>query len=528
MRSKLSLGSALTLCSAGTVLAAPRGNTLSARKSSRPDNHTLNVERADAVKAAFQVAWDGYKQFAFPHDELHPVSNGFGNSRNGWGASAIDAFSTALLMQNKDVVNTILEYIPTIDFSTTSADSTEISLFETTIRYLGGLVSGYDLLTGPLANLASNKTLVDTVLAQAKNLADNLSFAFDTPTGIPSNNLFFHPSRTDGSTTNGLATIGTLVLEWTRLSDLTGNATYGELSQKGESFLLNPQPASSEPFPGLVGTNVDINTGLFQDASGGWNGGDDSFYEYLLKMYVYDSTRFASYKDRWIAAADSTIANLTSHPSSRPDLTFLAQYSGTDLFYSSGHLACFDGGSFLLGGSVLNEQKYIDYGLELVAGCHDTYASTATHIGPEGFNWVTDGPLGNNQPVPADQQAFYNTTGYFITNGNYILRPEVIESYYYAYRVTGDQMYRDWAWDAFVAINATTRTGSGFSEIKDVNVAGGGGFFDNQDSFLFAEVMKYSYLIHAPDNIWQVNHNGQNQYVFNTEAHPVKVAGPSI
>ena len=58
-------------------------------------------------------------------------------------------------------------------------------------------------------------------------------------------------------------------------------------------------------------------------------------------------------------------------------------------------------------------------------------------------------------------------------------------------------MYQDWAWDAFVAINATTRVGEGFSEIENVDVAGGGGFTNVQESFLFAEVMKYSYLIHA-------------------------------
>ncbi len=59
-------------------------------------------------------------------------------------------------------------------------------------------------------------------------------------------------------------------------------------------------------------------------------------------------------------------------------------------------------------------------------------------------------------------------------------------------------MYQDWAWEAFVAINSTTRVGQGFSEISDVNAANGGSFDNVQESFLFAEVMKYSYLIHAP------------------------------
>jgi len=516
----------LSLCSS-TVYAIPHSQDIRNRQS-RPDDHTINRHRADAVKEAFQFAWDGYYKHAFPHDELHPVTNGYSDSRNGWGASAVDAFSTAIVMEIPKIVNTILDYIPTINFDKTSD---QISLFETTIRYVGGMLSGYDLLKGPLANLAKNATAVDQVLKQAQRLANNLAFAFSTPTGIPSNNLYFNPPRTDGGTTNGLATIGTLVLEYTHLSDLTGNKTYAALSQKGESYLLNPKPASSEPWPGLVGMNVDINTGRFQDAFGGWVGGADSFYEYLIKMYVYDSNRFANYRDRWIKAADSSILHLASHPSSRPDLTFLSIFNGKTRIFRSQHLACFDGGNFILGGLVLKEQKYIDFGLALVNGCHDTYVSELTGIGPESFEWIEtstpkDDP--NNPQPPADQAAFYAKAGLWNTNGNYILRPEVIESFYYAYRATGDQTYRDWAWNAFVAINSTARTGSGFAELSDVNKPKGGGYMDFQDSFLFAEVLKYSYLIHAPDNVWQVEHNGVNQYVFNTEAHPFKVAGPPI
>jgi len=281
----------------------------------------------------------------------------------------------------------------------------------------------------------------------------------------------------------------------------------------------------------LVGTNVDINTGLFQDASGGWIGGDDSFYEYLIKMYVYDSTRFATYRDRWILAADSTIAHLASNPSTRPDLTFVAQFEGQELIFQSQHLACFDGGNFILGGLVLKEQKYIDFGLALVNGCHDTYVSTLTGIGPEVFRWVTKTTAANdtNNPGPsASQTAFYDTAGFYITDSVYILRPEVLESFYYAYRATGDQIYRDWAWNAFLAINNTCSVGSGFAELLDVNAVHGGGYNDFQDSFLFAEVMKYSYLIQAPEEAWQVENGGVNEWVFNTEAHPFKVAGPAI
>lgn len=66
----------------------------------------------------------------------------------------------------------------------------------------------------------------------------------------------------------------------------------------------------------------------------------------------------------------------------------------------------------------------------LVDGCHDLYNSTATMIGPEQFSW-------NTSAIPPDQTDFYTKSGYYITNPLYDLRPEVLESFYYAFRVTG-------------------------------------------------------------------------------------------
>ncbi|KAF3008486.1 maturation of Asn-linked oligosaccharides protein [Curvularia kusanoi] len=471
------------------------------------------VDRAQAVIDTFRLSWAGYSTYAFPNDELHPVTNTFGNSRNGWGASAADALTTALVMGQRDIVNQIISHIPKIDWSVTSS---EVSLFETTIRYLGGMLSGYDFLSGPLADLADDPANVDALLTQSVNLANNLSYAFQTPSGVPYNILDFS-NRSFVVEPNGLATVGTLILEWTRLSDLTGDYSYASLVERAERYLLAPSPPSSEPFPGLVGMNIEPTTGQFLDARGGWIGGADSFYEYLIKMYVYDPNRYAFLRDRWILAANSTIEYLGTHPMTRPDLTFLATYNGTAIQLQSEHLACFDGGNFILGGQVLNSDDYLNFGLALVDGCHATYAATATAIGPEVFGW-------DARQVPANQVDFFVRNGFYILNSGYQLRPEVIESYYYAYRATGDKKYQDWAWDAFVAINATTRVGSGYSSIRNVNVAGGGRFTNMMESFWFAEVLKYSYLIQVDDDApWQVSRTGDNQWVWNTEAHPVRV-----
>lgn len=416
-------------------------------------------------------------------------------------------------MGEKEIVNQIISYVPTINWSVTS---TPVSLFETTIRYLGGMLSGYDFLSGPLAHLADDPANVNALLQQSINLANNLSYAFETPSGVPYNILTLS-AREILDEPNGLATVGTLIMEWVRLADLSGNQTYASLVERAESYLLNPLPTSSEPFPGLVGTNIDPVSGQFLDARGGWVGGADSFYEYLIKMYIYDPARYATLRDRWILAADSTIKNLTSHPISRPDLTFVAAYDSTDLQLVSQHLACFDGGNFILGGQVLDNSKYLQYGLDLVDGCHETYASTTTHIGPEIFGW-------DPETIPSGQESFFTKNGFYILNSGYQLRPEVIESYYYAYRATGDKKYQDWAWDAFVAVNATTSVGSGYSTIRDVMVEGGGGFENMMESFWFAEVLKYSYLIQIDDNAaWQVSKEGDNKWVWNTEAHPIRV-----
>lgn len=245
----------------------------------------------------------------------------------------------------------------------------------------------------------------------------------------------------------------------------------------------------------------------------------------------------------WVLAADSTIEHLASHPASRPDLTYLAAFDHTTLKLSSGHLACFDGGNFILGGLVLDEQKYVDFGLELVASCENTYNQTLTGIGPDGFGW-------DASKVPANQKEFYERAGFYITSGYYLLRPEVLESFYYAYRATGDRKYRDvcflypsghfachiierlltsplqWSFAGFENIVKYTRVGSGYSSITDVNAADGGDFTNFQESFFFAEVLKYAYLIHADqDAEFQVaGPDGKNQWVFNTEAHPVRVS----
>lgn len=159
-----------------------------------------------------------------------------------------------------------------------------------------------------------------------------------------------------------------------------------------------------------------------------------------------------------------------------------------ELDHEMSHLECFAGGNFILAGATLNDTRYVDFGLTLTKGCHDMYTRTATRIGPEKIKW-------SRSDMSPRQLKDLKKLGFGITDSRYQLRPETIESYYYAYRVTKDPKYQDWAWDAFVAVFSHTKTRNGFAPISNVNKAGGGLKHTKQESFFFSEFLKYAYLI---------------------------------
>lgn len=191
-------------------------------------------------------------------------------------------------------------------------------------------------------------------------------------------------------------------------------------------------------------------------------------------------------------------------------------------------MASFAGGNFIFGGVLLKEQKYIDFGLILADSYFEPYRQTAVNIGPESFRW-TDAALPVddefNLPAPAGEADFYETAGFWASSPQYILRPETMESLYMAYRVTGDKKWQDLVWKGYSAIVEATRTGSAFAELADVTAPAGGEFDDMMESFFLAETLKYVWLTFAEESDVQFKVNGTNEWVYNTEAHPVHIRG---
>lgn len=122
---------------------------------------------------------------------------------------------------------------------------------------------------------------------------------------------------------------------------------------------------------------------------------------------------------------------------------------------------------------------------------------SSTGLGPEVFSWISpDGNFtGGDPPTEADLE-FYNENGFYVRNNAswYILRPEVLESNFHAWRVTGDEKYLDRALAGAQSLENFCKVNNAYAGIGDVRVTNSG-FIDDTQSFFFAEVMKYLYVV---------------------------------
>ncbi|KAJ6258483.1 hypothetical protein Dda_6525 [Drechslerella dactyloides] len=488
--------------------------------------------KAEAVKQVMQRTFGLYKQRAWGFDEVRPVSGGQRNSRNGWGATIIDGMTTAAVMGLTDIFADQYDWVVNhVNFS----DARDlVDPFETTIRYLGALVSTVDLLEAGMIS-PPRPSFREDILRQARILADNLGPAFDTPTGMIWPRVNFQTARGVGDdgernkfTRVHLARAGSHFLEYATLSELTGDKIYLRNSTRAWDWLVNK--SKDEEWPGILESPRLLYTGEPVGTTRTLGAPDDSHYEYLIKAHLLFPTRANTrrHAKRWLEAMTSAQTHLLSTSNTRPRHSFLFSYSRGIYKNVMGHLTCFVGGNLLLGAAYLTRSDLLSFGEALIEGCHYSYVSMPSRIGPEEWAWT---PRERKQtqvdgfapPATSAQERMWAKTGIWPTSANYNLRPEVVESYFYGWRITGQQKYRDWAWDAFTAIANATAADWGYSEVKDVTVTprgdspGHSNLRDISESFWSAETLKYLYLIFADPSLCSLD-----QWVFNTEAHPLK------
>ncbi|KAK4922069.1 glutamine-dependent NAD(+) synthetase [Elasticomyces elasticus] len=149
------------------------------------------------VRESLLHSWEGYKQHAWLQDEVIPLSGTYNNGFGGWGATLVDTLDTLWIMGLKKEFVVVVAALKKINFSSTPLDT--VNVFETTIRYLGGFLSAYDI----------SGAKYPALLEKAVEPGEMLYVAFDTPNQI-----------------------GLLSLEFTRLSQLSGDHKYYDAVQR--------------------------------------------------------------------------------------------------------------------------------------------------------------------------------------------------------------------------------------------------------------------------------------------------------
>lgn len=484
----------LALSGAASVLGAQVQNS----NLNLPSDAATNRQ---AVVDMFTNTFNAYKMYADGHDDLAPISKGYIDGRNGWGATIIDSLGTMFVMGLDDLFEEGVKFASGVDFSQGHTQDT-VSVFETTIRYLGGLLSAYEL--------SGEKYPV--LLQKAQQVADKLAYAWTGLNVIPYGHIQPTSNEVVEATSN-VAEAGTLTLEWYTLSQYTKNDTYRALAENSARHIAN-LPA---PFPGLPAQGIDPATGLSVGSYVTWGGGTDSYLEYLIKYARLTNSEDPLWATTWATAVDSSIKNL-KRTSTVGNWIYLSDWSDGKTIHVGSHLECFHAGNWMLGGRLLNNDTIVQTALALNDACWNTYESTLTGIGPEMWAFASsDGNYTGGTATQADLD-YYNLHGYYPYDGYtyYYLRPEVLESNFMAWRVTGEIQYQERAASALKKFQTYLQAPAGYAGLNDVNNPSSGQI-DDTESFWYAEVLKYLYLtFDDPDHI------SLDQYVFNTECQIFK------
>lgn len=437
------------------IFTIPNGSQAQAAQAPSPGPMALQV------RGEFLYAWNAYKQYAWGHDELKPLSKGY----HDWHKAPllmtpVDSLDTMILMGLTDEAKETREYI---DKNLSFDQDIEVKNFEITIRLLGGLLSSYQL-TG-------DKRLLDL----ADNLGNRLLPVFNSPTGMPYMYVNLKTGKTRGAVSNP-AEIGTLLLEFGTLSKLTNKPIYYDKAKRAVVELYSRRSSL-----GLVGSTINVETGKWIDTTSHIGGGIDSYYEYLLKSwllfgdkdckkmweasvkavnkYLADNTR----SGLWYGQADMNTGKRTS-----------TQYGALDAFFAG----------------VLARDGDLDRARRLEESSYKMWNMFG--VEPEAIDYTT----------------------MKIISPGYQLRPEIIESAYYLKFFTKDERYEDMASTFLLSLVRFCKTDTGYAAVSDVTTKEKS---DIMQSYFLAETLKYLYLLFAPRETLDLT-----KVVFNTEAHPLQ------
>lgn len=481
--------------SAGTII--PVG-------SFRPSQSTN--PRRQAVKAAVIHAWDAYATSAWGHDELLPLSQaGTDTFAEGLGTTIVDSLSTLYILGGLDGrYDAAREWVRTnLDFAKVG----RVIVFETVIRILGGLVSIYHL-SGD-----------DMYLAKAEELGARLAAGFETPSGLPWPRCYLNETGRCERHRNlddalYLAEVGSIQLEYRALSHHSRHPLSKRMRIVTESIITRLQTAGSSavrlsgphaallPYA-MLRTNGKYCTNMITTGAPA-----DSYFEYLVKVWIQGGRREIVYWDLFAQVVDSMV-DIGSYTSRHGDTIMRDMLPGSDgkthFSHKMDHFTCYIPGMIVLGLDGLGEeererrQRWESFAENITDTCFKMYAKSPSGLSGEHIRLSND--------------------DVWKMSGGYQLRPEAVEAFFYMWRHTKKEKYRDYAWAVFEQIERHCKLAEGgYAAIKTAR-SRHPKKEDVMHSFLISETFKYLYLTFGDDE----DELPLDKWVFNTEAHPLLI-----
>jgi mannosyl-oligosaccharide alpha-1,2-mannosidase len=417
---------------------------------------------ADDVRNELLHAWRAYERLAWGHDELMPVSGGaseFFDADHPVGLTIVEALDTLFLMGlDAEVTKGVAWIRDNLDFR---AVDEPVQIFETNIRMVGGLLSGY-LATGEAV-----------LLSKAKEIADILLPAFErSPTGAPYR--FVNPSTGELSgVENFLAEIGTIITEFGTLSRLVRDDRYYLAAKKAMQAVYDRRSPLD-----LVGTTLNVETGAWVNNTASIHPPVDSYFEYLWDGW--DLFRDRDLRAWYGVLTRAIIANeavwLRREGRGRAHLWFARINMDTGQLVTLNQSEL---GSFYAG--LLGQSGYLRLGDEYLR------------------SWAS---LLDRYPVLPGVDPL---SGVATVRAN-ALRPEYVDSAFNLWLVTGHERYRHIAYDYYVRQKTHSRVPNGWTVIDDVTttpVTHG----DLTSGYWWSEQMKYWYLMFANTDRFNYRNN---------------------
>lgn len=161
-----------------------------------------------------------------------------------------------------------------------------VSVFETNIRMVGGLLSAHILAEYLQKHADTMHWYKGELLEMSRELGYRLLPAFNTSTGIPHARVNLRLGMKDPmlkkSRETCTACAGTILLEFAALSRLTGDPIFEVRAHAAMDALWKLRHRGSD----LMGTVLNVHSGDWVRRDSGVGAGIDSYYEYLFKSYV--------------------------------------------------------------------------------------------------------------------------------------------------------------------------------------------------------------------------------------------------